>query len=170
MSDQIETRIEYIEDWAPYQTDYARIHIGEYQFNVHFKGGGELRRYERGWNIERVYAQSTKNTGLFPKINAALKIITEKFILEVQPNTLVINGIDPKRNEWNQREYRSYEATGYTFCVVRDESYEKRATENGITGVSWFRNDYPRPKNYEYPDAPYVKKIRKNTFWFSFGF
>jgi hypothetical protein len=168
MSDQIETRIEYIKGWAPYQTDYAKIYIGEYQFNVQFKGGS-LRRYERGWNIERNPNLPSKGTGLFLKINVALKEITEKFIKEVQPNTLVINGIDPKRNEWNQKEYRAYEANGYTFCVIRDESYERRATENGITGVAWFRNSYPHPNNYEDPDASFVKN-KRSSFWSSFGF
>ena len=169
MLEPIDTKIEYIENWAPYQTDYAKIYIGEYRFNVQFKGGS-IGRYERGWGVERNPNLPSKGTGLFPKINAALKIITEKFIREVQPNTLVINGIDPKRNEWNQKEYRSYVATGYTFCVVRDPSYERRATENGITGVSWFKNSYLRPKNYEDPESPYVKKVRKNTFWSLFGF
>jgi hypothetical protein len=169
MTDQIETKIVYNPEWKSCHRLYATIYIGDYEFTVSFRGGFK-ERYERMWSIVPKIDQSKKDTGLFPKINIALKEITEKFIREIQPNALIINGIDKKRNQWNKVHYRVFDTPGYTFYIVRDCIYARRATEDGITGVGWIKNGYIRLDNYEDPDSPFVKKKKTYSFWSSFGF
>jgi hypothetical protein len=81
------------------------------------------------------------NTGLFPRINACLQIITEQFVAKQKPTVLEIHGADGKRNAWNSKVYRNFRMPpDYRFYTIIGN--EGRAATDGTIAVGWVKNDY----------------------------
>lgn len=135
-------------EWIGKRT--AEIHIGEFTAEVRFSGDRD--RSERHWMTRKWPNNQSRRlgTGLFPRINACLQIITEKFLRDVHPNTLEIHGADAKRNEWNRRVYRNYDAPGYQFYLIKKQGYE-RAASDGTVAVGWAKPGVRVPSGWHKP-------------------
>lgn len=119
--------------------DTARFAIGNFIGHVDFYMQKD-RRCRGWWPVTR----PTTKTGLFPKINIALREITEKYMNEQQPKSLFVYGDDAKRNDWNSAHYKHFNVPPiYRFFTIINYRISKRNAA-GVVGVGWLKHGEER--------------------------
>jgi hypothetical protein len=122
----------------------AAFRVGPYDFEARFVGvPGQDDIYIRYWRT--IGRRPEGGTGLFPRITAMLKKITQEWLNRVKPEALEIEGEDPKRNAFNAQNYGRWTPPGYKFVLLPSRpQYDQDRAWNGVRGVAFVRNDYAR--------------------------
>ncbi len=141
--------------WSSPWTGNVRVNIGLGRLAalVEFSELSE-GRWVCGWKLSRPTRELVERmahgrrcgpgagTGLFPKIDAALRQATEEFVRRYQPGSLEIYGDDDRRNAHNVRAYGGLLPEDYALRLVRRQG---EGEDGSLAGIALVRSPEAAP-------------------------
>jgi hypothetical protein len=109
----------------------ARFRVAGHAFAVGFHDRGEGVWF-RGWSPDQPVSAGS---GMFPRIDAALRVATLAFLSDVAPVALLVEGADAKRNAHNAATYGTWAPTPWTVRRILHPGHA-RADATGCVGVA----------------------------------